>query len=115
MGFAGLPASHGVSLHHRAPGAIGCRTDPGRVWKGKKLPSLMGERRRTVHNCLVYKVDPQRHVLYIRGQVPGPAGSMVYLRDAFNVKPDTRKKWEMPFPTFLGDPSATPPSWKKGD
>lgn len=55
-GFKGQPASHGVSLAHRSPGAIGGRQDPGKVWKGKKLPGCMGDERRTVHHCLVYKV-----------------------------------------------------------
>jgi large subunit ribosomal protein L3 len=43
-------------LAHRAPGSIGNRQDPGKIWKGKKLPGCMGDERRTVHNCLVYKV-----------------------------------------------------------
>lgn len=55
-GYKGLPASHGVSLAHRHPGSIGGRQDPGRIWKGKKLPGHMGNERRTLHNCLVYKV-----------------------------------------------------------
>lgn len=55
-GFKGLPASHGVSLTHRSPGAIGNRNDPGKIWKGKKLPGHMGNERRTVQHCLVYKV-----------------------------------------------------------
>jgi len=54
--FKGMPATHGVSLSHRHGGAIGGRTDPGRVWKGKKMPGNMGNERRTVHDCLVYKV-----------------------------------------------------------
>lgn len=54
--FKGMPASHGVSLSHRHGGAIGGRTDPGKVWKGKKMPGNMGDDRRTVHDCLVYKV-----------------------------------------------------------
>lgn len=55
-GFKGLPASHGVSLTHRSPGAIGNRNDPGKIWKGKKLQGHMGNERRTVQHCLVYKV-----------------------------------------------------------
>ena len=55
-GFKGLPASHGVSIRHRHPGAIGGRQDPGKVWKGKKLPGHMGNEKRTLHNCLMYKV-----------------------------------------------------------
>jgi len=136
-GFKGLPASRGVSLAHRAPGSIGNRKDPGKVWKGKKLPGVMGNERRTIHNCLVYKVDPARNLIYIRGQVPGPAGRFVLLRDAFNVTHEYRSAWGLPFPTFLGDATRSkvqvyrsskdpyrpyseetdyfPITWKKGD
>jgi hypothetical protein len=55
-GFKGMPATHGVSLSHRHGGAIGGRTNPGKVYKGKKMPGNMGDDRRTVHDCLVYKV-----------------------------------------------------------
>ncbi len=37
-GFKGQGASHGNTKSHRRPGAIGGRTDPGKVWKGKKMP-----------------------------------------------------------------------------
>ncbi|KAF5830157.1 translation protein [Dunaliella salina] len=99
--FKGMPATHGNSLSHRHGGAIGGRTDPGKVWKGKKMPGNMGDERRTVHDCLVYKVDTDRNLIYIRGQVPGPAGRMVLLRDAFNVQHEVRSSWGLPFPTAL--------------
>lgn len=41
-GFGGLSASHGVSVSHRSPGSIGQAQDPGRVWKGRKMPGKMG-------------------------------------------------------------------------
>jgi hypothetical protein len=49
-------ASHGNTKHHRAPGSIGGRTDPGRVWKGKKMPGHMGAERVTFKNIWLYKV-----------------------------------------------------------
>ncbi len=55
-GFAGQPASHGNSKHHRAPGSIGGRTDPGRVWKGKKMPGRMGGESVMFRNIWLYKV-----------------------------------------------------------
>ncbi|PNW88273.1 hypothetical protein CHLRE_01g022250v5 [Chlamydomonas reinhardtii] len=103
-GFKGLPASHGVSLSHRAPGSIGNRQDPGKIWKGKKLPGCMGDERRTVHNCLVYKVDAARNLVYLRGQVPGPVGRSVFLRDSRLASPALRASWGLPFPTHV--PSA---------
>lgn len=56
-GFAGQGASHGNTKHHRAPGAIGGRTDPGRVWRGKKMPGNMGNQRRTCKNVWLYRVS----------------------------------------------------------
>lgn len=55
-GFKGGSASHGTSLAHRTPGSTGACQDPGKVWKGKKLPGHMGAVQRTVHNCWVHKV-----------------------------------------------------------
>jgi ribosomal protein L3 len=54
--FAGQNASHGNTKHHRAPGSIGGRTDPGRVWKGKKMPGRLGGETQTFKNIWLYKV-----------------------------------------------------------
>lgn len=56
------------------------------------------------------QVDPARNLLYVRGQVPGPSGRFVYLRDAFNVTHEFRSKWGVPFPTYVGDPAVLPVS-----
>ena len=55
-GFAGQPASHGNSKAHRAAGGIGACQDPGKVWKGKKMPGRMGGDTRTVLSAYVFKV-----------------------------------------------------------
>lgn len=101
--FAGQNATHGNTKHHRAPGSIGGRTDPGKVWKGKKMPGHLGCERVTFKNIWVYKVDPARNLLFVRGQVPGPQGSFVYVRDAFRWKWAERQAAQLPFPTFLGE------------
>lgn len=54
--FAGQNATHGNTKHHRAPGSIGGRTDPGRVWKGKKMPGRLGGETKTFKNIWLYKV-----------------------------------------------------------
>jgi large subunit ribosomal protein L3 len=62
----------------------------------------MGMDQKTVQNCLVYKVDPARHLLYVRGQVPGPAGQFVHLRDAVCVPRAVKEAWgPRPYPTCL--------------
>ena len=88
-GFSGLPASHGTTKKHRAHGSIGNSQDPGRVWKGKKMAGRMGNRKHTVQSVLVYKVDADRNLLYVKGQVPGKAGRFLKITDALRKPPET--------------------------
>ncbi len=78
-GFAGQADSHGVSLMHRAVGSLGT-SGVGRVWKGKRMPGRMGAERVTVRGLQVVRVDPERHLLLIRGAIPGPRGGLVMVR-----------------------------------
>jgi large subunit ribosomal protein L3 len=64
-------ATHGNSLSHRAPGSIGQRQTPGRVFPGKKMSGHMGDVQQTMQNLVVMKVDAERGLLAIRGSVPG--------------------------------------------
>ena len=75
-------ATHGNSLSHRAPGSIGQRQTPGRVFKGKKMAGHLGNKRRTVQNLEVVRVDAERNLLLIKGAVPGSAGGDVIVRPA---------------------------------
>ncbi|HDY67736.1 MAG: 50S ribosomal protein L3 [Candidatus Scalindua sediminis] len=78
-GFRGGPASHG-STKHRTLGSIGAGTDPGRVFKGKKMSGRMGGVRITVRNLDVVKIDKSRNLLVIRGAIPGPNGGYIIIR-----------------------------------
>ena len=80
--FAGGPKTHGQSDRWRAPGSIGAGTSPGRVFKGKKMPGHMGNRSRTVLNQLIVEVDIARGLIFVAGNVPGPNGSLVEVRQA---------------------------------
>ncbi len=80
--FAGGPRTHGQSDRERAPGSIGACATPGRVFKGKKMPGRMGNKRTTVQNVEVVLVDPERNLLAIRGSVPGPKGGVVLVKAA---------------------------------
>ncbi len=80
--FAGLRASHGVSISHRSLGSTGQRQDPGKVFKGKKMAGQMGGERVTTQNLIVAKVDVARGLVMIRGAVPGSKGGWVIVRDA---------------------------------
>ena len=75
--FAGLRASHGVSISHRSHGSTGNSQDPGRVWKGKKMAGQMGNSRVTIENLQVLKVMADKNLIVVKGSVPGPKGSTV--------------------------------------
>jgi large subunit ribosomal protein L3 len=78
-GFAGGPKTHGQSDRHRAPGSIGATTSPGRVLKGKRMAGHMGSNRVTVRHLKVYKADPERNLLLVRGAVPGARSGLVLI------------------------------------
>ncbi len=80
--FAGLEASHGVSVSHRSHGSTGQRQDPGRVFKGKKMAGHMGNVRCTVQNLEVISVDAELGIICVCGAVPGNKGEYVLISDA---------------------------------
>ena len=80
--FKGLRATHGVSLSHRSPGSTGQRQDPGRTFKGKKMPGHMGHTQITTLNLQIVSVDADMGVLLVKGAVSGCEGAYVYVRDA---------------------------------
>lgn len=75
-GHHGGPGSHGSNFHRR-PGSMGCRTWPGRVKPGRKLPGHMGDRNITVKNVQIVDVIPSESVLMVKGPVPGAYKSLV--------------------------------------
>jgi large subunit ribosomal protein L3 len=79
--YRGGEASHG-SMFHRAPGGIGASSFPSRVWKGQHFPGHMGNERKTSKNLKVVKVDAEENLMLVRGAVPGPAGSYIFIRKA---------------------------------
>ena len=85
-GFGGGPASHG-SMTHRRGGSFGFCQDPGHIIKGKKMPGHMGNRRRTVQNLRVVKVDAEKNLILVKGSLPGPNGSLVTVRPSKKRRP----------------------------
>jgi large subunit ribosomal protein L3 len=82
-GFHGLPASHGVKKHHRAPGSVGSHASnrgSGRPKLGKRMAGRHGAERVTARNLDVVRVDKDNHLLLVRGAVPGPNGGLVLVR-----------------------------------
>ncbi len=80
--FAGLEASHGVSVSHRSHGSTGQRQDPGRVFKGKKMAGHMGAKRTTISNLKVVVIDDAKGLIAVEGAVPGFDGALLEIKDA---------------------------------
>lgn len=80
--FAGLEASHGVSLSHRAHGSTGQNQDPGKVFKGKKMAGHMGAVTKTNQNLEVVRVVEEDNLIIVKGHVPGSANAWVLVKDA---------------------------------
>ena len=80
--FKGQGGSHGNHKHHRAPGSIGACATPSRVFKGTKMAGRMGGEQVTTLNLEVVEADAERELLLVKGNVPGPRGGLVLLRDA---------------------------------
>ncbi|WP_208585785.1 50S ribosomal protein L3 [Gracilibacillus suaedae] len=78
------PETHG-SHYHRAAGSMGAAADPARVFKGKKLPGQMGGEQITIQNLEVVKVDAERNLLLIKGNVPGAKKSFVKVTSAIKA------------------------------
>ena len=78
--FAGLRASHGVSISHRAHGSTGQNQDPGKVFKNKKMAGHMGDKIRTMQNIEIIKADPDNNLLYLKGSIPGSKNTQVVVK-----------------------------------
>ena len=91
--FAGLEATHGVSISHRSHGSTGNSQDPGKVWKGKKMAGQYGNVNKTIQNLTVLQINELDDLLYVKGSVPGPKNSYLTVRDAIkSVIPENAPK-----------------------
>ena len=95
--FAGLEATHGVSISHRSHGSTGQRQDPGKVFKGKKMAGHLGDERVTVQNLKLVAVDAAKGLLMIKGAVPGGENAWVRVTDALKITSPV----ELPLPAGL--------------
>src|SRR5579863_5809944 len=84
--FAGLRASHGVSISHRSHGSTGGRQDPGKTFKNKKMAGHLGVDRVTTLNLKVMQTDAERGLILVEGAVPGVKGGWITVRDAVKKK-----------------------------
>ena len=100
--FAGLEATHGVSISHRSHGSTGQCQDPGKVFKGKKMAGHLGSERVTSQNLEVVRIDVERNLVMVKGAVPGAKNSFIRLTDALKKALPA----EAPFPTAEDKPKA---------
>lgn len=77
--FKGGPRTHGQSDRERAPGSIGQTTTPGRVYPGKRMAGRMGNDTVTVRNLKVISVDGEKHLMYVKGLVPGGTNGLLII------------------------------------
>lgn len=80
--FSSQDATHGNSLSHRAPGSIGQRQSPGKVFKGKKMAGHLGDKTRTILSQPIVRIDLERNLILIRGAIPGAPNNYVIIRPA---------------------------------
>ena len=99
--FAGLRASHGVSVSHRSHGSTGQCQDPGKVFKGKKMAGHMGASRVTVQNLSIHSVDVEKGLIFIHGAVPGHKGGWVTIKDSIKIISNL----DLPLPGSFKDPN----------
>ena len=83
--FAGKDATHGNSINHRTPGSIGQNQTPGRVFKGKKMSGHMGAVQQTTQNLTILSVDLDKHLMLVKGAVPGSRGGNILVKPAVKV------------------------------
>ena len=91
-GFAGQTATHGTHESFRGPGSVGCRSYPGRIFKGKRMDGHMGQNRVTTQNLRIVEVRPDDNLLMIKGAVPGAAGEQILVRPAIKRQRTQQRK-----------------------
>jgi large subunit ribosomal protein L3 len=80
--FRGLEETHGVSVSHRSHGSTGACQHPGKVLKNKKMAGRLGGETVTIQNLRIIDTDEQRGIIIVSGNIPGPKGKYVLVRDA---------------------------------
>jgi len=95
--FAGLRASHGVSISHRSLGSTGQCQDPGKVFKGKKMAGQLGNKRVTTQNLSIASIDSNEGLILIKGSIPGSKGGYVFISDSIKHK----SREDIPFPAGI--------------
>ena len=81
-----LKMTHGTGPVHREVGSLSANSTPSRVFKNKNMPGQYGNERVTIQNLEIVKVDTERNLLLIKGNVPGAKGSVLTIRQSVKAK-----------------------------
>src|SRR5918911_1955246 len=116
-GFAGVirrhhfhsqRASHGNSISHKTPGSTGQNQSPAHVFPGKRMPGHLGDKRRTISNLIVVRVDAERQLMVVKGSVPGSKGRDVVVRPAVKIAKTPVQQAKPAVPKAEPKPAAKP-------
>ncbi|GIW21934.1 MAG: hypothetical protein KatS3mg068_0941 [Candidatus Sericytochromatia bacterium] len=58
---------------------------PSRVYKGKRMAGRMGNKKVTIKNLTIVKVDKENNLLLVKGSVPGAEGGLLVIKPAVKV------------------------------
>lgn len=75
-----LKMTHGTGPVHREVGSMSANSTPSRVFKNKHMPGQYGNEKVTIQNLEIVKVDADRNLLLIKGNVPGAKGAILTIR-----------------------------------
>jgi large subunit ribosomal protein L3 len=104
--FSSNRASHGNSVSHNKSGSIGMAQDPGRVFPGKRMSGHLGDVKRTTQNLVIVRIDAERHLLLIRGAVPGARNGDVTVYPAVKGEKTAGKSGAKPAAKLANKPAA---------
>ena len=81
-----LRMTHGTGPVHREVGSLGANSSPSRVFKNRNMPGQYGNERVTIQNLEIVKVDADRNLLLIKGNVPGAKGAVLTVKQSVKAK-----------------------------
>ena len=87
------PMGHG-SQYHRGVGSLGTML-PMRVLPGKKMPGRMGREQVTVQNLEIIDIDLENNVILVKGNVPGPKNSLVFIKSSIKHEGQVNKTLDL--------------------
>jgi large subunit ribosomal protein L3 len=111
--FGGQNASHGNSISHRVPGSTGQNQSPARVFRGKRMAGHLGNKRRTISNLEIVRIDAERQLLLVKGSVPGSSGRDVIVRLAAKGQPKPKAQQAAAKPAAKAEKPAAKPAAEK--